>query len=289
MIYRNYHENLNFMKTKLIMKKNVLLFIIILVLTGCNEKENEERDFILAQIVVELSRGGVNSIQVSGGSGKYSATINDSEIAEVWINSENKLFIDTRDTKKSGEAVITVIDDNSGKSIDCILTVIENREQFKIIETQFAVDAGVKEAVEADLRENSFPIGSSFVFTLHGENTVVINNPDNNEILRGTYTTVYINNESTIQTVFPESYKLLPPYGQVVGALRYNIVFGEDNNLVYDMILSTKRIVSTYTSPPEQPNFFYEDLTDYYKTKYPDAGVKGVVRSHSCEYDLYRE
>jgi len=31
--------------------------------------------------------------------------------------------------------------------------------------------------------------------------------------------------------------------------------------------------------------WFYEDLTEYYKTKYPDAGVKGVVRVQRLSYN----
>ena len=264
----------------------LLLFIISMVVTGCNDNDNEESDLTLSTTSVEIFKsygyGYGHSIQVSGGSGKYSATINPN-IAEIDIDSENSLFIYPM---KNGEAVITVIDDNSGKSIDCSLTILDYKQQFKIVEILYLVDAGVKDVIEADLLENTpFTIGSSFIFSTNSDAAVVINDPDDKQILSGTHTSQIINNIDDI----PEVYKTFPPDNQILGGMqRIYMVFGE-NSIVFDKF-TVKGLYSTYSSVIVSPHhfFFYEDLTDYYKDKYPEAEVKGVARAYITGEQIFK-
>ena len=251
----------------------VLLFIISFAVTSCSD--DEERDVILDTTSVRLINGGTTSFYVSGGSGKFFVTINNPEIAEVEINSDNCLFIQS---KKRGEAVISVIDYNSGKSADCSLTVVEDDNHYIVMDIQYAVDAEVKEAIEADIKVNMpFPIGSQFNFSVP-EDSVIIKNSDYREILKGTYSTESM---SITNPDIPESYKLLPPNNQIIAIRRYNMVF-ENSKYVYDQILvkSNPLTYSSFTIPTTP--WFYEDLTEYYKAKYPNAGVKGVVRVLIC-------
>lgn len=81
------------------------------------------------------------------------------------------------------------------------------------------------------------------------------------------------------EMVFPESYKLLKPEQQVLGAGHLDFVTNavSDNPVLqYDLFICRKAH-SRSAMPRNVDLWLYKDLTDYYKTKYPEANVKAVV------------
>jgi len=257
--------------------------IISLVATGCKDNDNNdlESNVVLRQSSVETTPNTTLFIPIDEGSGTYHVTISNPKIAEVSIAVRESEYCLLIGTKEIGEAVITVTDGKSEISVECSLIVRDAEFRFVIWDVKHAVDAERKDVIEADLRDNRpFPTGSRIVCSIDTEErSVKINDSDNKEILSGVLHTEELN-------TIPEVYSMIPPDKQVVSFQRWNMVF-EDRELAYDMFL-IKGDLSTYANMfiSFYHAYFYEDLTEYYKSKYPDAGVKGVVRVQVCEYEL---
>ncbi|MDR2916145.1 MAG: hypothetical protein LBV74_15190 [Tannerella sp.] len=268
--------------------KNVFLLLMVIiaglaVTVGCSDDDKSKDDIILTQTSVIVAPNEIYPIAFNGGSGIYTTTVSDPEIAKAEISSldPDPGYVLLIEAKKEGAAVIIVTDEKSGKSVNCSLYVKKNGSRFTIKEVRNAVDADVKDAIESDLRDNPpFPVGSCFVVTFDSENSerrIAIENPDGTEIMSGVLFFEELNG-------IPEIYKLLPPENQVYAGQKWNMDFG-GHKYVYDMFLIRGEL-STYSSVPVSPRHvhFYEDLTEYYKTEYPGAGVKGVVRVQLCQY-----
>lgn len=245
---------------------------------SCSDDDKEwVQELVLGETRVTTTPNTTSTVLIEEGSGDYSVTISDPEIADVHVeleNSESHLVIKT---KKTGFSVITVSDRKSGKSADCSLTVKTYTHAFAIRSVLYAVDAEKKDAIEAELRDNPpFPVGSSFeIIGTSEEHALVIRHPDQEVIASGVLTYDKVDE-------FSDVYKLLTPENHVLSAQKWNMHLGE-NLLVYDMFL-IKGEISTYSDMVGSLHIrLYEDLTAQYKAKYPDAGVKGVVRALVCE------
>lgn len=80
----------------------------------------------------------------------------------------------------------------------------------------------------------------------------------------------------------PASYKLLQPDEQITAYSKFIFSFqsgSEQREYAYDVF------ITHISGTPYERLWFYEDLTGYYKTKYPNAGVRGVVRVQRLSYD----
>lgn len=83
----------------------------------------------------------------------------------------------------------------------------------------------------------------------------------------------------------PEIYNLMPPEGQVQAFMEWSFLDESGNETNYpsfDVFLgcSTK----SGSAGPTPDLYFYKDLTEYYKEKYPDGGVKAVVVSYIFKF-----
>ena len=80
----------------------------------------------------------------------------------------------------------------------------------------------------------------------------------------------------------PESYKLLPPEGNVVGYGKWTFSDeqgNETNYLSFDAFMGRSAKSRNVDLTPDVA-YLYKDLSKYYKNKYPQAGVKTVVVSY---------
>lgn len=144
----------------------------------------------------------------------------------------------------------------------------EKKRYFYAVETSYAINAEQKDIIEADLKNNlPVPLNGGYIFNF---NDVSIVNENNSVIKSGKlYYDTYIPSEGK---VYPGSYKLLTPDNQVITAHEWRFVF-ENTTIEYD-VFYIKYGMQRYVSV--RP-WLYKDLTEYYKVKYPDAGVRDVV------------
>ncbi len=91
-----------------------------------------------------------------------------------------------------------------------------------------------------------------------------------------------IKTRNTDYEELPDSYKLLPCDGNVVGLMEWTFLDENGNETDYssfDAFLgygSKSRVMVAFGVA-----YLYKDLTELYKNKYPSAGVKTVVVSYT--------
>lgn len=101
---------------------------------------------------------------------------------------------------------------------------------------------------------------------------------DDNKVL-GPY---IIQTKSKAPEEMPESYKILPPDAQIVDY--GECIFLDEaetpiDNLSFDVFMGYATQTKDVDRTP-RAIYLYKDLTEYYKTKYPEANVKTVVISY---------
>jgi hypothetical protein len=147
---------------------------------------------------------------------------------------------------------------------------------YIISEIYHGIDADEVEPIKADLAEYRL-IRKGTLFLPDGNNHFIIRDPDNNETDRG--------NVKLDPNVIEDKdcYSLVPlPKLQII--VRFQWVFTSEVNstrLVYDVFAYRKR--DSFKDDVDHL-YFYEDLTQHYQDKYPNAGVRGVVRTLICDY-----
>ena len=90
-------------------------------------------------------------------------------------------------------------------------------------------------------------------------------------------------NENTAPEEMTESYKLLPPEGNVFGYGKWTFSDeqgNETNYLSFDVFMGRSAKSRNVDLTPDVA-YLYKDLSEYYKNKYPQAGVKTVVVSYA--------
>lgn len=169
--------------------------------------------------------------------------------------------------------------DGSTDRYELIEIISQYETPFKI-QLKYAVDAEQKSIIEDDLRDNSsFLVGSGYVFNKELSTWTLVD-ADNIPISNGK-----LHRESGYPVELPASYKLLPTDEQIATYAKFIFSFqsgSEQIEYTYDAIIT---YIAGGGRDPYCRLWFYEDLTDYYKTKYPDAGVKGVVRVQRLSYN----
>lgn len=145
---------------------------------------------------------------------------------------------------------------------------------------RYAVEAENKELIERDLKDNSLIPLDYHDMLYRGENSSLrwIALQDDNKVL-GPY---IIQTQGKAPEEMPESYKLLPPEANIVGYGEWTFLDESGtaiDNLSFDVFMGyaaqTKDVDRTPTAI-----YLYKDLTEYYQTQYPEAGVKTVVISY---------
>lgn len=148
-------------------------------------------------------------------------------------------------------------------------------------EYRFAVEAEQKELIEKDLKENP-PFMADANVIVYGAGFTRWIALDKDGKMLGNGNLKFVNIESSS---LPYSYKLLPLKG-VQGCQRWKFMDNNDKEFVsYDTFLSAKSISKSPASGGLTP-WLYKDVTEVYKAKYPDAGVKTVVYSLGLSIQL---
>ena len=145
---------------------------------------------------------------------------------------------------------------------------------------RYAVEADNKELIEQDLKDNSL-IPLDYHDMLYRDEDAILKCialQDDNKVL-GPY---IIQTKSKAPEEMPESYKILPPDAQIVDY--GECIFLDEaetpiDNLSFDVFMGYATQTKDVDRTP-RAIYLYKDLTEYYKTKYPEANVKTVVISY---------
>ena len=142
-------------------------------------------------------------------------------------------------------------------------------------EYRFAVDAEQKELIEKDLKENPPILATNHVMLYHrAEKWLAI---DSKDAVMGQG---ILEAEHASAEDFPDSYKLLPLKHIMAKMMRWTFVDYSENELdlePFDVFFAIGQRTKSVNQTPDP--WLYQDLTDYYKHKFPEARVKTVVYS----------
>lgn len=148
---------------------------------------------------------------------------------------------------------------------------------------RYAVEADNKEVIEEDLNNNSIlPLDYHYML-YRGEDSslrwIAIKDDKN------TIGPCIIISRNKDPEKMPESYKLLPWEGNVYGFMGWQFLDEEGNETNYPSfdVFASRSTKSRTFNPAPNTVCLYEDLTEYYKNKYPETGVKAVVVSYTIE------
>lgn len=157
----------------------------------------------------------------------------------------------------------------------------EERYEFRPIHVSYIVDAEQKEIVEENLKNNPHIPWRCYYLFSNDVNQWMLTDENKATLLHGSL----VKNNVDI-SAFPESYKLLPPEGQITAAMRWTFMYtfndADRGEYSYDVLMISSAKPNESSNSHIRP-WFYEDLTAYYQNKYPEAKVKTVVVCHTVE------
>lgn len=149
---------------------------------------------------------------------------------------------------------------------------------------RYAIEAENKSLIEDDLKMNTLlPLDYHFLYyNSTGGFLKWIGIHDKSRVF-GPY---IVKNAHKNPEEMPESYKLLPPEGRIV-ADGYEWTFLDEsehpvNPLTFDVFIGYTALTKS-AGPTPNTFFLYKDLSQFYQSKYPDAGVKTVVISYTLQ------
>ena len=154
-------------------------------------------------------------------------------------------------------------------------------KRIPLPEYRYAVEAENKSPIEEDLKANSLlPTKYHYMLCHSGEGYLKWMGLQDANHFFGPY---IVKSTSKKPEEMPESYKLLPPDGRMIGGGEWMLLDESGNATDYppfDVFIGyyskTRSVLPAYDML-----CFYKDLTRHYQNKYPDAGVKTVVVSYA--------
>ncbi len=162
--------------------------------------------------------------------------------------------------------------------------------KFVIIDTHHGIDADNKEEISDDLSNNPlYPIGSAFIIEFAdkilsigstGKYTLLAT--DKTSLMDGTIEITNTASSGNITDEIAAPYKSMPPDNQIYGYIQWKVDFGSNKRTYHTFIVRASHSKSYMVSP--QNLWIYEDLTDYYRAKFPDNEIKKVIRLQISEY-----
>jgi hypothetical protein len=254
----------------MIKRLTFLALALCLTLAGCKKDDPAWTPVKLKITETTTAPQRDLAIEIEGGSGDYSVGISDPAVADVRVVVPDVGFpILEIETRQEGEAVITVTDTKSGLVDRCKLKVRNILSTIRIGYIRTHIDADRKEAIEDDLNKNALlAVGDRIIITQGTTWTFLDANKA--EIARGTFS-----DEGEI-TRWNPVFSFLPIDNQIYTMRKF--VFERDNGDRWEYDTYVVRDSFTRLNLRFDHTRFYEDLTKYYQTQYPEAGVRSVAR-----------
>ncbi len=195
--------------------------------------------------------------------------------------NEYRLLIEetTYEDKLMGEPVWTesklhkILSKEEKNSVDVPEHLLQKQyyenETF-VPEYRFAVEAESKELIEKEMKDNPpFMVGANVIVYEKGFSKWIAIDKEGMVLGKGK-----LKRRNIEYSSLPDSYKLLPLKG--IRSYQLWTFMDDDDKVSFDVFISSK---SRNESPDSLTPWLYKDVTDIFKSKYPDAGVKTVVYS----------
>jgi hypothetical protein len=256
------------------MKRAFLFLSLCLALAGCDKPEGDwaqvELEYAEFEAQLESPGSGYYTIGITDGSGHYSVSIDDPSIADVAVGKNSFTGEPTVaiTPKKLGETAITVTDKKSGSSARCALTVeLYTPRPMKVDYIRTNVDADQPELIEADLLADA-PLSAGGSILLQGGEWKFFD-PNGAETAHGTF-------DMSQPAKWRDAYAFLPIDDQIQASVGFMLTCDDGREFGFDYYRIRGAFTRVHLFLGHQR--FYEDLTEYYRSKYPDAGVRSVAR-----------
>lgn len=255
-------------------------------MASCSKDNGNDGRVTLEQSSVKVSLAIKDtSIGINNGSGRYSPKIDCPGIADVSVKTVDGKPMLCIQAKNNGTATVVVIDLGTGYQAKCYLHVRDDIFYYTITDIKTAVDAENNESeILSHMRMNApYTVGSRYEFspmsTTEGRWKVTGVTGSDTILSEGDYSV------SEPDGVIPESYLLIWEQGiQLYDKQELCLTNDMDNGRqsIYHLLCVDGPAPRLNISTAHYR--IYEDLTEYYKTGFPDAGVRGAVRMYVCSY-----
>ncbi len=266
----------------------IICTVFCLAAAACS-KDDEQKDIKLAETEVATSVLSPYNVEITQGSGHYRAEIDNNEIADVSIEPQDTKTILAIAAKKNGTATITVKDTETNRTAKCLLLVRDDILYFNVNAVKNAVEAESMESeILMHMQQNSpYTEGCRYALTLRSRTPVVTGTwtvkeeaGNGDTISEGTFLM------KDAEGIIPESYFL------IWGLNNGNILDSKEITFIDDMNGDKESLCHLLHIKGPAPRInvstqhyrIYEDLTEYYKELYPEAGVTGAVRVYICNF-----
>ncbi|MDR2911989.1 MAG: hypothetical protein LBV38_01620 [Alistipes sp.] len=258
-----------------------LFAAVFAVTTGCDDGGPDSMDVELEQSVVTVYLYSDSyPVTITAGSGDYAVAIDKPEVADVEVElmygAMPRIVIDP---KAEGEATVTVADVLNGSTASCLVTVTKRIVGLRVTDIVTHVDADSTEAIEADLAADDLWVEGGGI-DLSGRGPLgdgsqlfdcTFVDADNNDVALGTMSIV--EGEAEWKPI----YSILPINNQIVTSGKWMFTRGDEAPREHDMFVVQDPF--TRMSPVRTWHIrLYEDLSEHYRAKYPEAGVRSVIR-----------
>jgi hypothetical protein len=264
----------------MIKRLTFLALALSLTLAGC-KKDAEWTPVRLTITETTTAPQRDLAIEIEGGSGDYSVGISDPAVADVRVVVPDVGFPILRiETRQEGDAVITVTDTKSGLLARCSLKVQKARWPLFIADVQVDIDTELTvtyKAIEADLAKNAwFPVGSHLTvvreWDASSSGAWSLTDQTDAPLAGGTYT------ESALDA-YNDAFDFYPMNSQkIISSYRWQFEQGTETT-VYDVYMHEGGATRMHMVPVSPVHLrLYEDLTEYYQAKYPEAEIRTVAR-----------
>lgn len=148
-------------------------------------------------------------------------------------------------------------------------------------EFRYTVNAEQPEIIENDIRANAALVEGLHCYITAGWENWFLLDTNKKAVEQGILKKV-----NKDYTEFSETYKLLPPKGNVLGYMQWDFIKDtgpEKSTMQYDVFICSGTKNKSAADYPVTP-WLYKDLTVYYQNKYPEADVKAAVICYRIDY-----
>lgn len=265
-------------------KKLFGLFLVLLTIgfVSCDNDDDFSDVSLQSSILYATRLNTTYELSIIGGSGDYSTKVDEADIADVSVKSDESGYVLVLKTKKEGETYVTLTDNKTGKSAVCSLFVNVRVNGIEITGITYGVDADQAERILKKLKiDEPFCVGNYFIISpFIGDSKPGTTGTWRVEEANGN--TLYeapclVQEKEPLPTYF---YELIPIEKQILSHTSYKIGSGKDERM-YHLVLVKHGVSFNQTMAYV---VIYEDLTKKYKAISPDSEVNAVVRAYIFNY-----
>jgi hypothetical protein len=222
---------------------------------------------------------GKTQVRITGGSGNYQAVINDHGVADVSFEYGSDVELGrvvylTVAPKAVGSAIVVVTDKRSGGTALLGLKVENRHRSFRVAGFVTNVVADNPDLVEAYMLTTArLSKGDGVEFSVTGtDGRFIFSNAEG-----------YITMQGTVKvedfTEIPPLFTILDPSARPIYFKKWTLSANGETWWCGAMAVEDETVYTRLSVPRPPVSFrFYEDLTEQYKAKFPDAGIERAGR-----------